>query len=81
MITAYKLADAIGRKKISDTLGVGVTAVSNAVVRGHFPSSWFLAVQALAGDEVDCPPTLFNMREPYGVHRAAQHDQSDNGVA
>lgn len=63
MTTAPELADAIGRKKMADTLEVGVTAVSNAVVRGWFPSSWFLAVKALA-DEVgqDCPPCLFKMR-------------------
>jgi hypothetical protein len=81
MITVSELADAIGRKTISDTLGVGVTAVSNAVVRGHFPSSWFLAVQALAGDDVDCPPNLFNMREPYNVHKTSQLDHTDSGAA
>lgn len=63
MTTASELADALGRKTIADALGVGLTAVSNAVVRGWFPSSWFLAVKSVAdaaGQE--CPPALFKMR-------------------
>lgn len=70
MTTSIELADAVGRKKMADALGVLPTAVSNAVVRGWFPSSWFLVVKALA-DEVgqDCPPELFKMRpsNPQGV--------------
>ncbi|MBU2868972.1 helix-turn-helix domain containing protein [Pacificibacter marinus] len=65
MMTAFDLANAIGRKKIADTLGVGMTAVSNAVVRGSFPASWFLAIQSLSEDlglEFEYPPELFNMR-------------------
>jgi hypothetical protein len=63
MTTASELADAIGRKRMADTLEVGVTAISNAVVRGWFPSSWFLVVQALAAEAgVECPPALFKMR-------------------
>lgn len=65
MTTAIQLADAIGRKKIADAVGVLPTAVSNHVVRGVFPSSWFLAIQPLAiaaGQE--CPPALFKMRLP-----------------
>lgn len=63
MTTSHDLADAVGRKKIADALGVLPTAVSNAVVRGWFPSSWFLVVKSLA-DEVGqaCPPELFKMR-------------------
>lgn len=63
MTTASELANALGRKTIADALGVGLTAVSNAVVRGWFPSSWFLAVKSVAdaaGQE--CPPELFRMR-------------------
>ncbi|WP_277022212.1 hypothetical protein [Paracoccus hibiscisoli] len=63
MTTSHDLADAVGRKKIADALGVLPTAVSNAVVRGWFPSSWFLVVKSMA-DQVgqDCPPELFKMR-------------------
>lgn len=63
MTTARDIADAVGRKRLADTLGVGETAVSNAVVRGWFPSAWFLVVKDLAdGAAVDCPPALFKMR-------------------
>lgn len=63
MTTAIDIADALGRKKMADTLDVGVTAVSNAVVRGSFPAAWFLAVSEMcAGRGIDCPPSLFNMK-------------------
>lgn len=63
MITTIHLADAIGRRKIAEALGVLPTAVSNAVVRGRFPSSWFLILSRLAADAgLDCPPELFGMR-------------------
>jgi hypothetical protein len=63
MTTASDLADALGRKTIADALGVLPQAVSNAVVRGWFPSSWFLAVKAIAdGAGQECPPELFKMR-------------------
>jgi len=63
MSNAHDFADAIGRRKIADALGVGLTAVSNAVTRGRFPSSWFMVCKELA-DQVgaDCPPDLFGMR-------------------
>lgn len=65
MITAPQFADAIGRKKMSDALNVGATAVSNAVVRGWFPSSWFLVCLGLAKEGgVDCPPCLFKIKAP-----------------
>jgi hypothetical protein len=44
-------------------VSVGQTAISNAVIRGHFPPSWFLAVKDLADKAgVDCPPALFRMK-------------------
>lgn len=63
MTTSIELANAVGRKEMADALGVGLTAVSNAVVRGWFPSSWFLVVKSLA-DALghDCPPDLFKMK-------------------
>ena len=64
MQSTSTLADAIGRKRMAASLGVGKQAVSNAVVRGSFPPSWFLVVRALAkGQGVDCPPQLFGMKE------------------
>ena len=62
MMTAHELANAIGRKKIAQAVGVGPTAVSNAVTRGWFPATWFLAVCDLAeAIGVECPPELFKM--------------------
>ncbi len=69
MTTASDLADALGRKTIADALGVLPQAVSNAVVRGWFPSSWFLAVKAIADAEgQQCPPELFKMRAHPPAH-------------
>ena len=64
MMTATELADAIGRKKMQDALNVGATAVSNAVIRGWFPTRWFMVMSALA-EEVgaECPPHLFGMKQ------------------
>lgn len=63
MIKTSDLADALGRGEISKAVGVGATAVSNAVVAGRFPSSWYGAVKALADEKgVDCPMDLFAMR-------------------
>lgn len=61
--TASDFADAVGRKRLADALQVGATAVSNAVVRGWFPSSWFLVAKQLAESAgVECQPQLFGMR-------------------
>lgn len=65
MITTLTFANAVGRKSMADALGVKPTAVSNAVVRGTFPASWFLVLQALAREKkAECPPELFGMRAP-----------------
>ena len=62
MMTASELADALGRKNIAAAAGVGMTAVSNAVVRGAFPAAWFIVVSNLARQQgADCPHELFNM--------------------
>lgn len=68
MITTEKIADALGRKEMAQALGVGLTSISNAVVRGSFPASWFFVVTRLAGDAgVSCPPCLFQMKEDRAV--------------
>ena len=60
---SHDLADALGRKNIADAVGVGPSAVSNAVVRGSFPASWYLAMAGLAAKAgAECPPALFGMR-------------------
>lgn len=80
MTSASDIADAIGRKTIADALGVGLTAVSNAVVRGWFPSSWFLVIGELAERAGrDCPPELFKMKTHPSAHGPAP--QADQGAA
>ena len=50
---------------MADALDVGATAVSNAVVRGWFPASWYVTCSALAVlSGIECPPKLFGMRKP-----------------
>lgn len=63
MIKASEFADALGRAEIAKATGVGLTAVSNAVVRGWFPPSWFSAVKIAADAKgLECPAALFGMR-------------------
>lgn len=66
MTDAKSFADAVGRKNIAAAVGVSLTAVSNAVTRERFPSSWFIACFQLAlAARVACPPALFGMIAPY----------------
>lgn len=65
MMSAPLIADALGRKAIAEAVGVGETAVSNAVVRGKFPPSWFLVLSEMSKERgVECPPALFGMKIP-----------------
>lgn len=65
MSSHTEIADALGRARMAETLGVGRTAVSNAVVRQRFPSSWFLILQGMCAERgIECPPGLFDMRLP-----------------
>lgn len=73
MDNATTFAKAVGRDNLAKATGVGLTAVSNAVVRGWFPSSWFVAAKALADENgVDCPPELFGMKLPDAEAGASQ---------
>jgi hypothetical protein len=67
MKTAHDFASAVGRNNLAKAADVGLTAISNAVVRGWFPPSWFVAAKALADEKgVECPPDLFGMKIPAG---------------
>lgn len=85
MLTALELADALGRRKMADRLGVLPTAVSNAVVRGSFPSSWFcecsrMAVEAGLTTKPEQLEGLFGMKpDTPSVERTApaQDPRSD----
>ena len=58
-----QFARALGRKDMAQALGVGVTAISNAVVAGSFPAAWFDALEALAKEKgKECPRDLFAWR-------------------
>jgi hypothetical protein len=60
---AARLADAVGRREIADAVGVGLTAVSNAVKRGSFPPAWFFAVKAVCDAKgMACPAEAFKWK-------------------
>lgn len=60
---AGALADTLGRRRIAEAVGVGVTAVSNAVVRGQFPASWYFIIRDLCSEhDVECPRDAFGMK-------------------
>ncbi|WCR04791.1 hypothetical protein [Paracoccus saliphilus] len=60
-ITTAQVCDAIGRSTIARSLGVKVTAVSNAVTDGKFPARWFLVINKFCeGDGIPCPDRLFS---------------------
>lgn len=62
-ITSEQFATAIGRRAIAKAVGVLPTAVSNAVVRGTFPASWYYACQKLAEQKnVPFPAEMFGQR-------------------
>lgn len=63
MVTTFDIAESIGRVRLAEALGVGVTAVSNAVVAGKFPAAWYVCVNELCSKvEQECPPRLFGMK-------------------
>lgn len=63
MMTTHELADLLTRGEIARRLGVHRSAVSNAVVRGRFPSSWYCECRRMAAERgVECPEGLFGMR-------------------
>ena len=67
MMTTTQLAEALGRKRMAQALGVGLTAVSNAVVSGQFPAAWFDTLEAMAQERgVECPRHLFGFRRAFG---------------
>lgn len=72
MINTSQFADAVGRREMATAVGVGMTAISNAVVRGRFPPAWFGACQDLAaGAGIDCPEPLFGMKR--ATHSESEH--------
>jgi hypothetical protein len=63
MTTPRDIAEALGYGRIAACVGVGTTAVSNAVVRGRFPATWFIVISKLCAERgIDCPPQVFGMK-------------------
>jgi hypothetical protein len=63
--SAEQFADAVGRSVLARSVGVGLSAVSNAIERGKFPASWYEAGKELAASvNVECPPGLFGQKKP-----------------
>lgn len=62
---AKNIAAQLGQKQIALALGVGATAVNNAVVRGVFPATWFPVIRTMCVSEgIDCPEAAFNFKLP-----------------
>jgi hypothetical protein len=60
-LTVADICDAIGRKVIASRLGVGKTAVSNAVAEGVFPARWYREINMLCLEhDVPCCDEIFN---------------------
>lgn len=58
---ARTLADSLGRQTIADALGVGVTAVNNAVRRGTLPARWYDPLDQYCQEiGQECPRAAFN---------------------
>lgn len=56
-----QIHSALGTARIAGAVGVGQTAVRNALARGVFPATWYLVVLSecrKAG--VPCPPEAFS---------------------
>lgn len=65
MSTVADICKSIGRGKLAELLGVGSTAISNAVVEGRFPAKWYRVVHKLCVERgLDCPVALFNFVDP-----------------
>jgi hypothetical protein len=63
MDNAKDIAALIGQRRIAVALGIGVTAVNNAVVRGKFPAAWLPVIRQICATEgIACHESAFNFR-------------------
>jgi len=82
MIKSSDLVSALGRQEVAAALRIEPSAVSNAVKREKFPSSWFVVMKALADIKgIDCPMYLFSFVEHVRDRRAAQGEENHTGGA
>lgn len=57
------ICDRVGRKAISDAVGVSKAAVTNALSDGRFPASWYPAVKCVCDRAgVGCEMRLFSWK-------------------
>lgn len=64
-ITVAEICDQVGRRVVAKACGIGLTAVSNAVVTNVFPAKWYLVVKRLCERaDIECPDTLFSFAPP-----------------
>lgn len=72
MNTAQDIASELTQAQIARALGVGVTAVNNALQRGgKFPSGWFTVVRSLCEERgLECPEGAFNFKAPPSSRKA-----------
>ncbi|MFC4668360.1 hypothetical protein ACFO5X_07335 [Seohaeicola nanhaiensis] len=55
------ICEQLGRKRISERIGVGKTAVGNAVSDGLFPARWWREIKEMCDEQgLECPVDLFN---------------------
>ncbi len=68
-----RIANLIGRRKIADELGVSYSAVSNHVVEGVFPASWYKVIKHLAAENhVSVEESLFKFKDVRDVSREVE---------
>lgn len=85
-ITVEDICEAIGRRLIADSIGVGLTSVSNAIVDGRFPARWFHVMDRLCtAASLPCPRRLFTFvgadapaHHPVETQTESSNDQSQN---
>lgn len=64
MDTVKTTIQTLGRSAIADRINAIPSSFSNAITNGHFPASWYVALQEMAqeGGHGKIPDTLFNMK-------------------
>lgn len=72
MNTAQDIASELTQVQIARALGVGVTAVNNALQRGGlFPAGWYPVVRSLCEERgLECPEGAFNFKVPASAREA-----------
>lgn len=85
MDNAKHIAAQIGQKRIATALGVGATAVNNAVVRGKFTAAWFPIIRRMCEAEgIECPEVAFNFKATVDDHSGSllsRKPQSSAGLS